>query len=200
MEKNIAKIDNKTQILELNLPKEIKENTPKLELNLPPKFYFYPNAVNASKFIYSNNYQTISYNCNYVWYMINCSKPLPKNKISIYFKIEKTTFNNIMIGICPFSILKKTDANLYNSIGAYSYYSANGYIYYNGTYIASISGKGYTTGDVIKMTVNINENTIEWEKNNEIIHKMTMQSNLNEDIYPCVHFYDNNDKVSLINI
>ena len=104
-DKNIAKIDNKTQILELNLLKEIKENTLKLELNLPPKFYFYPNAVNASKFIYSNNYQAISKNGN-GWYMINCSKPLPKNKISIYFKIEKTTSNYIMIEICPFSIRK----------------------------------------------------------------------------------------------
>ena len=154
-------------------------------------------SVNLNTFIYSNNIQTITCNGNY-WRMIYLIKHIPRNKVSYNFKIEKSFENSIMIGICPFSNLNNT-YDCYKSMGAYAYYGYDGKIYYNYTDLQS-NGGSFKAGMIIRMTVNLSEYTIEWLHENKILHKMNLdKSNVNQEMYPCLHLYNHGDSVSILN-
>ena len=177
-----------------------------LQINHPNNqilLQFDTKTINKDYFIYSNNNQTITYNGVNAWRMIYVNKPLPKNQIiSINFRIEKSYHNNaaIMIGICPISILNNTGRCFDNTMGAYAYYGAgSGYIYYNNTYI-QLNGAGFSVGSIIRMTVNLLEYTIEWMKDNKMMHRMNLdKSYVNQEMYPCLHLCNKDDSVSLLN-
>ena len=155
-------------------------------------------SINSSNFYFTNNNQTIIYKNNNSWKMIHCNKPLPKNKISIDFKIESSKLYRIMIGICPISNLNQT-GSCYNFNGTYTYYGHNGRVYYNSSYIDS-KGGAFKKDSIITMTVNLLDYTIEWIQDNELMHKMNLdKSYLNEELYACIHLLDRNDSVCLLN-
>ena len=174
-----------------------------LQINHPNNqilLQFDTKTINKDYFIYSNNNQTITKN-EQAWRMIYVNKPLPKNQIiSINFRIEKA-YNNadIMIGICPISILNNT-GECYNTMGAYAYCGYEGRIYYNNTNIDSNERITFSVGSIIRMTVNLLEYTIEWMKDNKMMHRMNLdKSYVNQEMYPCLHLLDKDDSVSLLN-
>ena len=176
-----------------------------LQINHPNNqilLQFDTKTINKDYFIFSNNNQTITYKGDGYWRMIYVNKPLPKNQIiSINFRIEKSKHNNadIFIGICPISILNNT-GTCWNTMGAYAYCGYNGYIYYNNTNINSNEGITFSVGSIIRMTVNLLEYTIEWMKDNKMMHRMNLdKSYVNQEMYPCLHLFHKDDSVSLLN-
>ena len=155
-------------------------------------------SYKSYKFIFSNNNQTITCKVS-GWSTINLNKQLPKNKISLNFKIEKSIDSGIMIGICPFSTLTQTGDSI-NSMGAYAYYGfGSGYIFYKSTSIES-NGGPFKVGSVITMTVDLTVYSIEWMQDNKMMHRMSLdKSFVNQEMYPCVHLAIKDDCVSLLN-
>ena len=85
-------------------------------------------------------------------------------------------------------------------MGAYAYYGADGRIFYNTTYIYSNEKIKFSVGSIIRMTVNLLEYTIEWMKDNKMMHRMNLdKSYVNQEMYPCLHLLDKDDSVSLLN-
>ena len=148
-------------------------------------------------FIYCNDNQTIIYKGRY-WSMITIDSSLPKKETTFNFRIERTKNNYIMIGICPFSILSKI-GSCYNSMGACAYYGLYGQIYCNSSNLKS-NGGVFKKGSIIRMTVNLLEFNIEWMQDNKLMHRMNIdKSYVNQEMYACLHIYDEDDCVSLLN-
>ena len=71
---------------------------------------------------------------------------------------------------------------------------------YNKTEIKSNEGITFNVGSIIRMTVNLLEYTIEWMKDNKMMHRMNLdKSYVNQEMYPCLHLYYKDDSVSLLN-
>ena len=50
------------------------------------------------------------------------------------------------------------------------------------------------------MTVNLLEFNIEWMQDNKLMHRMNIdKSYVNQEMYACLHIYDEDDCVSLLN-
>jgi len=180
--------------IENRLDQKLKEVS---QLPLPFPFNFDTAAKNASSFSFSNNNRTVAYNGN-SWNFIYTEKPLPKTSKSFSIKLDHSqASNDIMVGIVPACHLKSTSC--YSSAGTYLYYACSGTFYCNGKLDGSSISKS-TTNSIITVTTDLSANKIQWTLDNNQTWSTTLDSSYTRDneYYPCVELYRQNDKVSFV--
>lgn len=115
----------------------------------------------------------------------------------IAFRIRYTRSNFVMIGVQPRPSLNSYSG--YVKDNGNSYYGANGYLYSDATHKAF--GPTFSTGDIIGVIVNLQQQTVQYFKNGvavgDVAHKVSLPGNWNE-AYITVNLYTPNDSVEII--
>ena len=197
MEKTLIDFEKRINLLNVQMP--LDEKLSSVKDNLSGCFEFDPSGAYANSFSFSNRDKTGALTGSQGCKPLFAKSPLPRSqKTTFSLKIDKCPSQNLVIGICPDHL--KTSPHIYEKIGVYCYHWMYGSVLYNGQ--ASFQGLAYScsVGKIIAVTVDLFNNTVNFELNGASIQTTNLDSNHTSsyNYYPFVEFGDTNDEVSFL--